>query len=343
MVGRVAGAAVAALLLAATAGAGSIPLRVAVEELAQDGGHVAWRGGGCHEVHVRAVPRGFQARLGDAASSDCTQTERSFIALARKRALWTNTGSGNETYVDVMTGAPGERPRLVEQLVHSSATKDGEHATGMAGGGDTLVYSVINVSIPDTCIDPGRPCYFELTGGRVMRVVGRTARRVRGAPAALALAVSGRRIALVVARRGRSMQSLTLPSRAVQIRDLATGASRRLEAAAPVREIALTPSVVAVLTSGATGTRIERFAASREVALGRTRVATNASDLSASPFGIVYRTGRTIRTLGRARPLAVAAATPIGLSIDGRRVVWAENVRGRGRIRTLLIGRPTRR
>ena len=37
---------------------------------------------------------------------------------------------------------------------------------------------------------------------------------------------------------------------------------------------------------------------------------------------------------------AVAAATPIGLSIAGRRIAWAENVGGRGRIQSVTVQHP---
>jgi hypothetical protein len=51
----------------------------------------------------------------------------------------------------------------------------------------------------------------------------------------------------------------------------------------------------------------------------------------------VYHVGRAVRLLdvarGRSTQLAVAAAIPFDLSIEGRRVVWAENVAGRGTVR----------
>jgi hypothetical protein len=57
----------------------------------------------------------------------------------------------------------------------------------------------------------------------------------------------------------------------------------------------------------------------------------------------VFSTGRTIRLLdSRTRAtsvLATAGSRPIGLSVSGRRVAWAENIRGRGRIRALTLPR----
>ena len=49
-----------------------------------------------------------------------------------------------------------------------------------------------------------------------------------------------------------------------------------------------------------------------------------------------------MRTIWLFRPhglvrLAVAQVTPVGLSIEGRRVAWAENLNGRGRIRAVTL------
>jgi len=41
---------------------------------------------------------------------------------------------------------------------------------------------------------------------------------------------------------------------------------------------------------------------------------------------------------GRTRVLAEAEADPIGLSIEGKRIAWAENVRGNGRVREVVLG-----
>jgi hypothetical protein len=55
-----------------------------------------------------------------------------------------------------------------------------------------------------------------------------------------------------------------------------------------------------------------------------------------SRAAIAYRVGRSIHVVGRGE-VARAAAAPIGLSIDGRRIAWAENVRGSGRIQSLTL------
>ncbi len=64
-------------------------------------------------------------------------------------------------------------------------------------------------------------------------------------------------------------------------------------------------------------------------------------ELSTSDQLIVFRVGRSIRAVSvdshGVRVLARAAAPPIGMSIEGSRVAWAENVKGRGRIRALFV------
>jgi hypothetical protein len=70
---------------------------------------------------------------------------------------------------------------------------------------------------------------------------------------------------------------------------------------------------------------------------------TTAPTLSVGDRTIVFRVGRSIRAVDvktkRVRTIARAAATPVGLSIAGRRVAWAENVAGRARIRAITLAR----
>jgi hypothetical protein len=65
-----------------------------------------------------------------------------------------------------------------------------------------------------------------------------------------------------------------------------------------------------------------------------------ATDLSAGSGGIVFRAARDIYVLGPpAGPKLVArtAARPIGLTIEGRRIAWAENLHGKGRIEAMTL------
>ncbi len=80
--------------------------------------------------------------------------------------------------------------------------------------------------------------------------------------------------------------------------------------------------------------------------LASTRVpAATLPQLSATEERIVFSVGKDVRVLdvrsGAVTRLATAGAIPIGLSIEGRRVAWAENVtiggKLRGRIRALFL------
>ena len=104
----------------------------------------------------------------------------------------------------------------------------------------------------------------------------------------------------------------------------------------PVRALAISSNTVAVLTDRA----IELYTISGKLR-GVDRVpARTAAEIVISNAGVVYHVGRSIRLAGGGE-LARAASVPIGLSVEGRRVAWAENVRIggelRGRVRTLQL------
>jgi Tol biopolymer transport system component len=73
-----------------------------------------------------------------------------------------------------------------------------------------------------------------------------------------------------------------------------------------------------------------------------TRIRANVGGIAVSDFGIVvFHVGRQIRAFDaqtRAeRLILTAAATPVGLSIDGRRLAWVENRRNRATIRAVML------
>jgi hypothetical protein len=71
-----------------------------------------------------------------------------------------------------------------------------------------------------------------------------------------------------------------------------------------------------------------------------TVVPAGATDLAIG-IGVVYRVGQSIYTIraGHPRLLWRAQVTPIGLSLEGRRVAWAVNIKGRGHIVALTLPR----
>ena len=104
--------------------------------------------------------------------------------------------------------------------------------------------------------------------------------------------------------------------------------------AGTVRQIALSWPHLAVLVRRPLGSQaIERCGVNGGLE-ETTPVATTATDVSIGTGGIVYRVGRTIYTSRRSKPALLwrAKATPIGLSVEGRRVAWAVNLHGSGLI-----------
>ena len=105
--------------------------------------------------------------------------------------------------------------------------------------------------------------------------------------------------------------------------------------------IAVTTRFAAVLTRQGQGRRIEVYDSTSGARLRSVRVPKTAASLSASDQTIVFRTGRTIWALSgttrKQRILAIAKSKPIGLSIDGRRIAWAESGKKRSHIRALFL------
>ena len=115
----------------------------------------------------------------------------------------------------------------------------------------------------------------------------------------------------------------------------------RFMPAGEVWEIALTPRVAAVLLQQGRERRIALFNPSSGARLGSVRVPRGAESLSAAGRTVVFRTGRTIRILDAVRRkhtvLTIAKSKPIGLSIDEKRVAWAESGKKRSRIQAVLL------
>ncbi len=101
------------------------------------------------------------------------------------------------------------------------------------------------------------------------------------------------------------------------------------------KSVALSEALLALLYRGQIELRDPSSGALRR----SIAVPASATDISIAGRRIVFRTGTSIwlldgRTRRRSR-IAVAAATPVGLSIEGRRVAWVENLGPRARIRAV--------
>jgi hypothetical protein len=154
------------------------------------------------------------------------------------------------------------------------------------------------------------------------------------------IAAFGRRVALVPARRfshcATACDSFPGPAAAsngpVEIRDAATGALvASFSPKGTVKAVAVSAQVVAVLVQRGPSKQIERYDAETGAPVDTTTVpSTTANTLAIAGPAIVYQTHREIWLYdargGKKTRLARAGATPIGLSIEDRRVAWAENV-----------------
>jgi hypothetical protein len=133
-----------------------------------------------------------------------------------------------------------------------------------------------------------------------------------------------------------------VPSGPIEIRDLKSGTLKtRFASAGTVLALALSDQVVAVVVRSGRSALLEDYSL-RGRRLGSVHVPlTSAPALAASGNNIVYATGRTIRLLdassGRTSAIATAGAAPFDISIQGARVIWAENLHSVGRIRMVSL------
>jgi Tol biopolymer transport system component len=148
-------------------------------------------------------------------------------------------------------------------------------------------------------------------------------------------------IRLVSPVDGRHRKIAPVARSPVEIRDARSGRLfRRFTVAGHARAAALGVDYVALLVHHDPGVRIELYS------LNGTRrravaVPSSVRSLSAAGRTVVFAAGTAIRRLdartGTVTTLATTRWTPVGLTIEGRRVVWAEYARGAAgtRIRTL--------
>jgi len=336
-----------------------------IDAFSQDDGLVSWFspgiGSGCNAVWVwelGSVKQQLPAQGSKFHNVTCTwQVPPSSpvgLAVASNNGspelLWTlHESASHAVKFDYVLGATVANPneRRFEQVAHTM-NGAGLWLGGLAGSGGTLVYSVVEVQYKDqvACLStPNEPgaCDFEVSGGGVYRVVGRKQpAAVHGAPPAVEVAASGSDVAYVAASSasadGRPYPSANAP---VEIRDVDNGALvASVSPGGTPLAIAVSGSVLALLTRKDAGLSLGWYDVRTGHQSGSVTVPAQAApELSASESAIVFRVGRSIRAIDlstkHVRKLAKAASAPIGLSIAGKRVAWAENVGGRGRIRAV--------
>jgi hypothetical protein len=337
-----------------------------INAFAQDGGELAWTSGGppCPHVRIRGVRGGAtEALSGTFGGDDCYVLDA--FALGGSRILWGGfQDCCNHGYGTVATAAPrSKRKELhgIGQEYHSW----GDFLTGAAGDGETLVYSLTTIDLSRGkeidgnwgfvhCL-PRDPCTWDVTGGGVWRVIGTKAVRVPGTPPTALVAAARRRIALAPADRRRfpgpcsnerpvgCPEIRTAAGGRVEIRDAITGI--RTASFSPrgrVTALALDAQTVAVIARSGRTARVEWYSTRSGRQLGARRVPRELADvLSVAGHTVVLQSGRTILALDLAtkliRDLARARSEPIGLSIEGTRVAWAETAGGRSFVRAVSV------
>jgi hypothetical protein len=310
---------------------------------AADGGRMAWitfRASRCDGVvHERVIRTGADVVLGRAVFGRRCAFDSVGITMAGSRALWSwfywpcdcMTSFGR-----VVTAAPGRPSRVVESLHGFDFSTVGDSITAMAGDGRTLAYGRLTTDYLD----------FELgtimiAQSRVKRVTAAGEHVVPNAGHPGSMSVNGTRIAVInVSDAGGTVR--TPENDPVHVRDAVTGATiATITPTGFARAIALGTQRVALMVEKADGTRqLEIYDADSGVLVSSFPLAAEVDGgVDLDQGRAVYKRGNVIKLFadGRSRVLAISAGGPIGLSIEGRRVSWAENLNGRGRIRSVLI------
>jgi hypothetical protein len=333
-----------------------------IDAFAQDGSLLAWfapSSKGCNTVRLLSL--GF---AGGVSLPDESPEARNVtcqwdvvppvgIALAGTNVLWTLRDRLSPIPFDYLLGAGSTDPRerRFQEIAHAGHGA-GLWLGGMAGdskpGVVSLVYGLTAVAYVDelACLS-NKVCTMKISpnDGGVYRIVGRDPPiRVPGTNAAIAVAVSGTSVAYIptgsVGPNGRPLASPGLP---IDVRDVESGTL--IESIVPKGTplaLALSPGVLAILERTTLGKQLEWYDSSTGELGGSVAVpAKTSSELTANDQLIVFRVGRSIRAAkvatGTVTTLTTAAATPIGLSLEGTRLAWAENVAGHGRIRALFV------
>jgi hypothetical protein len=337
------------------------PAHQPISAFAQDGRLLAWLApseNDCNRVYVLDLDDGLKIGLPSTTVQNVTCrwdiVPPVRLAVAGKNVLWTLREAAPPAPLpfDYVLGA-GIRDtseRRFQEIAHSSRGA-GLWLGGIAGSDTTLVYAVTSVDYEHevACLaDPSArgACTMHIVGGGVFRVVGRhPPQRVPLTGAAIEVSASGGAVAYVSAAKvgaaGAPVAAAGLP---VEVRDTTSGKllAHVKPQGVPVA-IALAPHLLATLERTRLGLRVAWYDLSTGAPLGSVPVPAGTSpELGASDRLIVFRVGRSIRAVDPATngvsTLTKAGATPIGLSIVGVRVAWAENVGGRGRIRSVSVG-----
>jgi hypothetical protein len=361
----------AATFLHGSAGPGLVqtlytsPPNQRIQAFAQDGERLAWFEPGtskCNAVWVWQLGSAqFRMPSQQARNVTCRwQVPASSpvgLAIASNggstAVLWTlHEAAAQALNFDYVLGATVSDPkeRRFQQVAHARRGS-GLWLGGVAGSDGALLYSVVQVQYLDqvaclTTPDKRGACDLTVSGGGVYRIVGRKLPQpIKDASPAVLLAVAHDRVAYVPAA-GAALgdgHPYASPGTPVEIRDVDTGAPVASVSpnGTPIA-IGLSDTVLAILGRTTNGLVLSWYSAQDGKLMNFVTVPkTTAPLVAAGTTAVVFRVGLSLRAVGigthSVRVIAKAASTPVGLSISGARLAWAENVGGRGRIRSVTL------
>lgn len=329
-----------------------------IDAFAQDSSVLAWFAHGtkgCNTVWVIDLAHGTQVKLPEQTPAtvnvtcnwDVVPPVRLAVDGTKVRALWTLRELAPLRFDYLIGASYSDRlERRFQEIAHASRGA-GLWLGGIAGDQGELVYSVTSVDFVDEVACLSNPkkrqaCALRVgNNGGVYRVVGRSTELIPGTEAGgMQLALAQGRIAYTRATTVAS-NGAPLSSTQIEIRNVNDG--KRVAEVSPQgapTALALSPTVLATLERRSKGLVLAWYDTTTGKPLGSTPVpADTSAELSASSRAIVFHSGLSIRALyirtHKAQTVAHATTPPIGLSIEGSRIAWAENVGGHGRIRAL--------
>jgi hypothetical protein len=331
-----------------------------ISAFAQDGALVAWFSpsrGRCNMVHVISLANPLQTTLplqGSARNVTCRWVVGSTpvsLALAGGNVLWTLREQSPIPFDYLLgagVGASERKERRFQEIAHTNHGS-GLWLGGTSGDGATLVYGVTAIDYVDEagCLAGTSPCDLEVSGGGVYRMSGREAPKLipgTESGGAVEVAASADAVAYVpaadVGKQGRPLAGADLP---IEIVDAQTGGSiSRVSPQGTPIAITLAPHILATLERTPLGLRLAWYDRATGSPEGSVPVSGKTiPKLTATDRTIVYHVRRSIRAVDvethNVRTLAQAASEPVGLSLEGRRLAWAENLKTAARIRALTV------
>ena len=331
-----------------------VTTKTSIRAFAQSGSRIAWVDRKWHVDARKLGPKAKTLLVGTANPIVTNNGVPPQLALAGSRVVWTRSGGGNEFETSVWARQIGARavPRIVFITSADRIERSGSYFGALAAGGSTLAFTTVEYECvdPDTCSElASQPSRV----GGVFRVVGTSrSAQVPDVPGSLELAASSGRVAILPAPELISPTEigdvasprLAQPGATVEIRNASTGdVISEFTPPGTVRALALAGPVAAVVDELPDGTRnIERYDATTGALLGTTIGVAVGDTLAANGQTFVFAVGGgKIESMdaatGTQEVLTVSPTPPVGLSVSGKRVAWAVNAHGHGRILALTL------